>query len=91
VSAELFHAEEQTNRQKDRLYMMETKVTFRKFANTPKNTALLFICFLSFPKQAVTISSKHFSKFVFIVGENIFFGRQKLNTYSSDSFRFSKR
>jgi hypothetical protein len=55
VSAELFHTEEQTIRQTDRLYMIKSEVTFRNFANT----ALLFIRFLSFQKQAMTISSKH--------------------------------
>jgi len=84
VSTELFHAEKQTNRQTDRMYMMEPKVTFRKSANAPTNSALLFISFLSFPKQAVTISSKQFLKFVFLMGENIFWGGQKLNNYSSE-------
>jgi len=74
VSAELFYAEEQ----RDRLYeyMMEPKETFRKSASMHTKSALLFTCFLSFPKQAVTISPKHFLKFVFIMGENIFWGAE---------------
>jgi hypothetical protein len=64
--------------------MIEPKVTFPKSANTPTNTALLFM-FSKLSEASSNYFLQTFLKFVFIVGENIFFWETQTEYFQ---FRF---
>jgi hypothetical protein len=89
VSAELFHAEERTDRQ------TVNDGAKSHFSQTCEHTFKHCTIMDMFPKL-FEASSDYFPqtllKFVFEMGgKYIRGGGQKLNNYSSDSFRFSKR
>jgi hypothetical protein len=85
MSAELFHAEERTDRQ------TVNDGAKSHFSQTCEHTFKHCAVIHMFPK--LLEASKHVLKFVFVMGGGIYLGGegQKLNNYSSDSFRISKR